>query len=924
MFTNLKRRSALLLSLAVVCATVALVPQTSVAAPSNAPADGTLVAYSAPGNTTAYTACPGSSAAAAGFTDTTSTDVDCIKMYGITTGKTATTYEPSATVSRQDMARFIHRMFTPTAVAAAGLTAVPTFTDTAAVTADGLAAINALASHGITTGKTATTFAPDDNVTREEMALFLYRFGQIVGAYDDATPSGLTMGIATQTYNYTDIASTSFEGMEAIIGLYNAGITGETCTSLSLTTCSLTYRPTEDITRAEMASMLNKLLGHTQARPAGVSIQATAAALAGSNSSTISCRGTDFTPTLNCLVDEFYQVRTDTTAATIALSVPFTAIVNTCNSSTGGVATAGGTLCTMTSLDKSTSALGNVAGQPQTLAAGQTGRWWVWTGLQGATYVDGTTVAFAYDLGLSASATATTYAATMKTSFGVHTAASCDFSANAGLTGNDGICTIPGGSRTITTTLAGAAATAVVDGYSVKYVDKKVDYLGNTVNTTTYALSVGGVTSLTITCGADNLNTVAANGAYDASSSFWEAHEVTVSLASLTAPTNGRPVGSSAPTASYPDAYGDHSSTMNISCDDELSTYRTTNVETLAIGDNTITASVAGTLATTTVSAYDQYGTGKSGVTAEFRSNTTPNIGAAGGWLERATLVTGSDGKAALTAVHCASSANSSVQWMIEADQSDLPDTGPTSPNAGVEGTIVYCASAGADGSYADATGGTQTTVITLNDIAANITGGGAKVCLSNVGQAAVVCTATAVSLAAGWITQANDTAAANTAEALIEAMSNTPANTNIASTVVAAKQLLTIVFPANTGVWAVTITDNTLAGGTVAAVAPTIVSTSGVTDTEFKFIDDEPASNELTTLKTELNADAAGAAQTQRTYEVWSYDSGDVFNTAALNGATEAQFETANALIADLTTNVTMSYRTGALTTGVSSIKVG
>ena len=185
MLTNFRKRTALLLSLAVVCASVALVPSTASAAASKVANAGTTAdPYTAPASTTAMKACPGSSAAAAGFTDTTSTDVDCIKMFGITTGKTATTYDPSNTISRQDMARFIHRMFVPTGMAAAGLTAVPTFTDTAHVTADGLAAISALASHGITTGTTTTTFSPDDNVTREQMALFLYRFAQIVGTYD--------------------------------------------------------------------------------------------------------------------------------------------------------------------------------------------------------------------------------------------------------------------------------------------------------------------------------------------------------------------------------------------------------------------------------------------------------------------------------------------------------------------------------------------------------------------------------------------------------------------------------------------------------------------------------------------------------------------------------------------------------------------
>jgi hypothetical protein len=226
MLTNLKRRSAVLLTLAVMCASVALVPQTAGAAATVNPTGGTLVPadpHVKPATTEPMTACPGSSAAAAGFTDTTSTDVDCIKMFGITTGKTATTYDPSGTVSRQDMARYIHRMLVPAGVAAAGATALPVFTDTAHVTADGLAAINALASHGITTGLTTTTFSPDTNVTRAQMASFLSRFADIAKDHAGVTiASTKTDG----TYNYTDITAVTFEEHESIIRLYNLGVLG--------------------------------------------------------------------------------------------------------------------------------------------------------------------------------------------------------------------------------------------------------------------------------------------------------------------------------------------------------------------------------------------------------------------------------------------------------------------------------------------------------------------------------------------------------------------------------------------------------------------------------------------------------------------------------------------------------------------------
>ena len=76
MLTKMKKRSALLVTLAVLCASVAVAPQMA-SAQSKVPNAGTaLDAHTAPNETTAMTACPGSSAPAAGFSDTTATDVE--------------------------------------------------------------------------------------------------------------------------------------------------------------------------------------------------------------------------------------------------------------------------------------------------------------------------------------------------------------------------------------------------------------------------------------------------------------------------------------------------------------------------------------------------------------------------------------------------------------------------------------------------------------------------------------------------------------------------------------------------------------------------------------------------------------------------------------------------------------------------------
>ena len=92
-------------------------------------------------------------------------------------------------------------------------------------------------------------------------------------------------------------------------------------------------------------------------------------------------------------------------------------------------------------------------------------------------------------------------------------------------------------------------------------------------------------------------------------------------------------------------------------------------------------------------------------------------------------------------------------------------------------------------------------------------------------------------------------------------------------------------------------------------------------------FIDDDLTNNSFVTIKTVEDASTTGAAIVTTWYQRWTYDSTDTFavgTALADQGSTEAAFETANAAIANLTTNVALTYRTGALTTGKSHFSVG
>lgn len=117
------------------------------------------------------------------FTDSAAstkfTDVDANAYYakavdwavanGITSGKTDTTFAPNAKVTRAEAVTFLYRYF-----AANQSYNAADFTDVAN-TAYYANAVGWASSNGVTQGKTATTFAPNDTTTRKEAAAFIYR-----------------------------------------------------------------------------------------------------------------------------------------------------------------------------------------------------------------------------------------------------------------------------------------------------------------------------------------------------------------------------------------------------------------------------------------------------------------------------------------------------------------------------------------------------------------------------------------------------------------------------------------------------------------------------------------------------------------------------------------------------------------------------
>ena len=371
MISHLKRRIGVLTAVAVLAA---LVPTLSVS-PASAAVSTTALLITE-GST--YSACPTGSAGAAGFTDTTSTDVDCIKMHGITTGVTATTYEPSSSIPRWQMALYLTRAATSMGHTL-GSGADQGFTDIGGYSAAIQTAINQIKQLTVTTGTTATTYSPDDNVTREQMAMFIERLLGLTTPGPGGTTLLTKVGTATATYTYTDIdsGSVTFEGHNAIVELLHLGVTGD------IGALGETYRPTADMTRAEMATFMTNALGHSNARPEGLWLQLNKATGFDGYTATahISHRDASRNVIVGTLVDVFQY--------TVSLGLPSQAAfgaTGACVAANVTERSGGGTACAINLADNATNASGNIAPTLGASAIATTDHVVAWTGATGALY----------------------------------------------------------------------------------------------------------------------------------------------------------------------------------------------------------------------------------------------------------------------------------------------------------------------------------------------------------------------------------------------------------------------------------------------------------------------------------------------------------------------------------------------------------
>lgn len=322
-----------------------------------------------------FSACPAGSAPASNFSDVSASSfaksaIDCIKMFGVTQGTSATTYSPGDGVTRWQMALFLIRAARPSGITVPAA-ADQGFTDIADLPQSTQDAINQLKQLGIAAGTSATTFSPNDVVSRYQMALFLARF------LDDVVvgPGGkdIALDVAPDDANFTDIAGVSYEAYNAIRNLFEMGVT----TGTSATT----FGPYDSVTREQMAAFIARALNHSNARPAGVWIQANPTSGFGglSPNLSVSVRDSSFQPAANALVDVFEFEPSIT--VTSAFKVDGTCVT------TGEVTAVGGSgVCAIAVTDGATNSFGNYSPAGAAVTAGKTATYYAWTGSAGATF----------------------------------------------------------------------------------------------------------------------------------------------------------------------------------------------------------------------------------------------------------------------------------------------------------------------------------------------------------------------------------------------------------------------------------------------------------------------------------------------------------------------------------------------------------
>ena len=248
-----------------------------------------------------YSACLGSALESAGFRDVPSGSVaedgiNCMAHYGIMPGTPAGIFQPGLGVTRDQMALFLIRAAGPAGIELPDVEDYG-FKDIGGLPQETQDAINQLVELRITRGTTANTFDPHSVVNRRQMAQFLTRFL----AEAPVAEGGVSVeAVFPDDTVFEDIRDLLPDPYDAIRLLYELGVTKGTTTT--------TFGHKQDVTRSQMALFISRMLAHTNARPAGVTVQVedTSVTAGDTVELVIAVRDEDHQPLVDAPVDLFY------------------------------------------------------------------------------------------------------------------------------------------------------------------------------------------------------------------------------------------------------------------------------------------------------------------------------------------------------------------------------------------------------------------------------------------------------------------------------------------------------------------------------------------------------------------------------------------------------------------------------------------
>ena len=356
----------------------------------------------APDERSRVNVCVGEALEDWGFTDVSDDHIfhdaiNCLAHYGVTIGTgDGSTFSPEDPVERWQMMLFLTRALVPTGINLHS--ARPqNFTDLGPLNDEARDAIDLMVTNGIATSASSRTFDPYGIVDRAEMALLLVRLLEASGDVVEFASNGDILldanddGSQSEPDDYFKDARDLVPAATdlAISAAYELGITTGAGPTPAVGTAQpgldFFYDPRGSVTRGQMAAFILRTLGHTMARPRGLSAQYDGTEIR------VSLRDDDFEPIDRAPIDMFFIETEDANRA-------FTSR-DTCDEVQF---VDGAYLCEIDDSDLETDNDGEVSlTVPETILDGTDTTVWVWTGRAGDE-VDRRTELFRLDVEASA------------------------------------------------------------------------------------------------------------------------------------------------------------------------------------------------------------------------------------------------------------------------------------------------------------------------------------------------------------------------------------------------------------------------------------------------------------------------------------------------------------------------------------------